>query len=55
MNNEILKNYFGYHNLLFLTKDSLENKGENDVNNSLTDLQNAVYKREFLKMKIQVK
>ena len=53
INNEIVKEHFGYYNSLFSAKDlSKANKAENEklaswVNNKLTDLKNDVNKKEI--------
>ena len=53
INNEIVKEHFGYCNSLFSAKDlSKANKAENEklaswVNNKLTDLKNDVNKKEI--------
>ena len=48
---ELFKTYFGYHNASFLEKYLFkDNKAENEVNDSSTNLRNAVNKEEIPKV-----
>ena len=50
-NDELFKTYFGYHNASFLEKYLFkDNKAENEVNDSSTNLRNAVNKEEIPKV-----
>ena len=58
---EIFNEYFGYQNLSFFVEDLLKanqtksNEIVSQTNDSINELKNAVNKKKFLKMEIQIK